>query len=57
MSIEVTEEMIDRVMPDKDDSYPGCPLCEYTGHWNCIMGDEKDQRQAVREFLEKALAS
>ncbi len=57
MSIEVTEEMIDRVMPDHDDIYPSCPLCDYTGHWNCTMGDEDGQRQAIRYFLEKALAS
>jgi hypothetical protein len=57
MAIEVTDEMIDRVMHDPEDDYPGCPLCGYTGHWNCTMRGESDQRQEVRAFLEKALAS
>lgn len=57
MTIEVTDEMIDRLMPNKDDSYPDCPLCGYDGHWNHTISGESEQRQAIRELLEKALSS
>ena len=52
---EVTEEMIDRVMHPEDDCYQSCPLCDYTGHWNCTIGGREDQRMRVRELLEQAL--
>ncbi len=51
----VSEAMIDRVMPDQSDTYPGCPLCDYTGAWNASM-TATEQRKVVRELLEKALA-
>lgn len=56
MAIKVTEEMINRVMPKEDGSYQECPLCEYTGHWNCNLPRKEDRRRAIRELLEKALA-
>jgi hypothetical protein len=53
--MKVTEEMINRVMPPDDGGYHGCPLCDYTGHWNCTMTEDGEQREAIRALLEKAL--
>lgn len=49
------DTMIDRVMPPDDGDYHGCPLCDYTGHWNCTIGTRDDQRELVRDLLRRAL--
>lgn len=54
--MKITDEMIDKAMPDKSDTYPDCPLCEYSGKWNHNM-DEQSQREAIRALLEKALST
>ena len=57
MTTDVTEEMIDRVMAmDVEWQGRSCPLCGYEGLWE-RMGGVDQQRRAVRELLQVALAS